>query len=113
LIKKSKDRSGSGVTLSPFGRNKRVEILRPHILGADIGVADVDATPLPAAPPQDFDWNNSLIYTGIIAGLTFFTKFSGVSLIGDNIQKYLFLGVDIRHRAIFFTLAIKRGLRKS
>ena len=58
-----------------------------------------------------FDWKDTIIDAGIMAGLTFFTSLGGMSIAGGQITQTIF-GAGIAAAAEFFLmLAIKRGLR--
>ena len=59
-----------------------------------------------------FDWKDSVIDAGIMAGLTFFTSLGGFSAIGVP-EGQVLVGACISAGAQFFlALAIKRGLRE-
>ncbi len=64
----------------------------------------------PAA--ETFDWNDTLIDSGIIAGLTFFASLAGGNIVGlPSIMTLYSSGVTALIQ--FFTmLAIKRGIKK-
>jgi len=59
-----------------------------------------------------FDWSESLIDAGIMAGLTFFTSLGGLGLTGAiGLREVLAAGVAAATQ-FFSILAIKRGLRQ-
>jgi len=59
-----------------------------------------------------FDWNDTLIDAGIMAGLTFFTSLGGLGLTGAiGLREVLAAGVAAATQ-FFSILAIKRGLRQ-
>ena len=98
----SKEKSGTRITLSPFGRYKQVETSKPPISHLEAG-----------GGTGPFDWRNAFIDSGIIAGLTFFTTLGGVSLVVSNLLTTLVSALVSAATQFFLMLAIKRGLRKS
>jgi len=63
-------------------------------------------------PDGSFDWKDSLIDSGIIAALTFFTSLGGLGATGMVAGREILAAGIAAATQFFMALAIKRGLRK-